>query len=49
VTRRESQQRNLREFSQNDFGINYSNARSVALEGAVMDLHIGTTFGIERR
>ena len=35
----------IQESSQNSFGITYI-ACSVALEGAVMDVHIGTTGGI---
>jgi hypothetical protein len=44
VPRRELEQRKLREFSQKSFGITYID-RSVALEGAFVDFHDGTTVG----
>jgi hypothetical protein len=44
VARRELEQK-LQEISQNSIGITYI-VGSVALEGAVVDLHIGTTTGI---
>jgi hypothetical protein len=44
VARREFEQK-LQEISQNSFGITYKR-RSVAQEGAAVDLHIGTTTGI---
>jgi hypothetical protein len=41
---RQELERNFKEISRNSFGITYI-AGTIALEGAVMDLHFGTTFG----
>jgi hypothetical protein len=38
--------RKVREISENSFEITHRAADSVVLECTVMDLHIGTTFGI---
>jgi hypothetical protein len=45
VARRELERRKFREFSQSSFRIT-DIGRSVALKGAVVDLHDGTTAGI---
>jgi hypothetical protein len=42
VPRRELERRKFKEISQSSYGITYRSRGSVAMEDAVMDLHVGT-------